>query len=81
MKFFLIVLVLFFVGMRVLLPVLMWLFRHTGRRMGEHFMRQHHQSFGPPPDDGRTPATNRTPDKKVDKNVGDYVEYEEIKDR
>jgi hypothetical protein len=52
-----------------------WLLRQMGKRIQKSFGQNPHTKVP------RNPANRAAPqDKKVGKNVGEYVEYEEIKE-
>ncbi|MDR2802156.1 MAG: DUF4834 family protein [Prevotellaceae bacterium] len=79
MRFLLILLLILLIVpylVRLLFP---WLLRYMGKQMGKRMQRSFEEN-------NRTKATGNTTKhsppkrKKIDKNVGEYVEYEEIKE-
>ncbi|MDR2359060.1 MAG: DUF4834 family protein [Prevotellaceae bacterium] len=61
---------------RLLFP---WLLRYMGKQMGKRMQRSFEENNRTKTSSG---AIKRSPPKrkKIDKNVGEYVEYEEIKE-
>ncbi|MDR3350610.1 MAG: DUF4834 family protein [Prevotellaceae bacterium] len=82
MRFLLILFLIFLIVPYLLRLLFPWLLRYMGQRMEKRIRR----SFG---ENNRTKAANAAGNtikrpapkrKKIDKNVGEYVEYEEIKE-
>ncbi|MDR1406318.1 MAG: DUF4834 family protein [Prevotellaceae bacterium] len=78
MRFLLIVFLIMLVAPYVWRMIFPWLLRFTGRQIGKRMQQQQ------PGQHSRAKATNSAVQpppprhKKIDKNVGEYVEYEEI---
>jgi hypothetical protein len=79
MRFLLLLFLIILIVSYILRLIAPWLLRLMGRQMGKRMQRNFKQRQ-------RAATTNSAPKqapaqrKKIDRNVGEYVEYEEIKE-